>query len=468
MKFIFHFFLLLSTSSLLLHCSEDGSTDIQDERIVFSTEIQPIFESSCISCHGSTAAENNLRLDSWQQLIRGSDYSEAVIPFDADNSLLYEMLTKLESPHLPPADSLSQEQISRIYTWIEEGAMDDEGHVPHESVNEKLYVCNQNAGLVSVIELNTWMVIRNIIFADLGFSDNSKPHDVAVDPDGNWYVSLIGDGKVLKFDTHYNLIGSVDFPAAGILALNESNSLLYVGHTLSTPDVPQTLAAINYADMTLTQISLPYARPHGLASGPNSNFVFNLSLFDNIISVIDVANDPHEIKTSDFLEAPPDRKVVQINVAPDNNSAVLSSQFDQKLIILDITNVDSIVVADSVIVGDHPWHPKYSEDGSQIFVGNNLSNTVSVVSTSSSLQQKVYGSGDGSDGLAQPHGLVLSPGNPLIYVSNRNVNGLYSPRYDFGDNSKTGTVVVINTQTDQIEKIIEIEAFPSGIAIDAL
>lgn len=459
-------FLSLLSTNFLWNCSEEGITDLANDSIVFSKEIQPIFNSKCISCHGQTVAEENLRLDSWDQLIRGSLHSESIIPYDPDNSLLYEMLTKLETPHLSGTDSIMQDELRILRDWIAEGAMDDEGHIPHEAAAEKLYVCNQGSGMVSVIELNTWMVIRNIKFKDLGFSDNSKPHDITVDETGNWYVSLIGDGKVLKFDVNYNLLGDVDFSSAGLLALNTKNSILYAGHTLSNPDVPQTLAAINYQDMTLTNISLPYTRPHALATHFNSNYVFNLSLVDNRIAVINSESNPENVENVQILPGE-NRTIVQLTIAPDNNSAVLSSQFDQKLLILDISNIAAINVVDSVMVGHHPWHPKYSGDGSKIFVGNNVSNTVSVVNTSSYQQEQLYGIGDGSDGLAQPHGLVVSNGNPLIYVSNRNTNGLYTPRYNFGDNANTGTIVVINTELNQTEKVIEIEKFPSGLALSA-
>ncbi len=82
-------------------------------------------------------------------------------------------------------------------------------------------------------------------------------------------------------------------------------------------------------------------------------------------------------------------------------------------------------------------------------------------------EETTIGSGDGSDGLAEPHGLVISPSGQYVYVTNRNKNipAEYTPRYDLGDNANSGTVVVINTATNVIEKVIEVEEYPSGIAI---
>ena len=50
-----------------------------------------------------------------------------------------------------------------------------------------------------------------------------------------------------------------------------------------------------------------------------------------------------------------------------------------------------------------------------------------------------------------------------VYVSNNNLKGAYTPRYDLGDNPQPGTVVVIDTATNEIEKVIEVEAYATGL-----
>jgi DNA-binding beta-propeller fold protein YncE len=90
-----------------------------------------------------------------------------------------------------------------------------------------------------------------------------------------------------------------------------------------------------------------------------------------------------------------------------------------------------------------------------------------VVNTVTRQEIMQIGRGDGSDGLAEPHGLVISTDGSYVYVTNRNKNipAEYTPRHDFGDNVNTGTVVAISTATNQIEKVLEIQQFPSGLAI---
>ncbi len=40
---------------------------------------------------------------------------------------------------------------------------------------------------------------------------------------------------------------------------------------------------------------------------------------------------------------------------------------------------------------------------------------------------------------------------------------VYTPRYDLGDNARAGTVAVIDTESQEIVKIIEIEGYGSGL-----
>jgi YVTN family beta-propeller protein len=63
-------------------------------------------------------------------------------------------------------------------------------------------------------------------------------------------------------------------------------------------------------------------------------------------------------------------------------------------------------------------------------------------------------------GLAQPHGAALTPDGRYLFVSNNNRKGTYTPT---GDNPKAGTVTVIDTQTNEIVKVIEVGTYPTGV-----
>jgi YVTN family beta-propeller protein len=439
------------------------------QNISYTNHVQPLLNKYCVSCHGAQSPAAGLQLDSWNSLIRGSGDGEALIPFDPDNSLMIEMLTKLTSgPHPSEAGAKSPDSIETAFLkrWIREGSKNDNGNIAYENSINRLYVCNQDAGIISVIDTDAKVVIRNIHLSDVGYS-SPKPHDIAVEPGGEyWYVSLIGDGKVVKFDRNYQMVADVNFPAPGLLAMHPTKDLLYVGHTLSLPNVPQTIGVINRSNMTLQEISLPFTRPHALVTDHSGKNIFFSSLVQSTLATIDTDINPSEIANLFSINGP-SRTLVQMNVSPDDREIYISSQLEEQLIVLDSSDPTNIQLIDSIQVGQYPWHPKFTPDGSRVYVGNNLSHTVSVVNTTTRQEEMQIGMGNGSDGLAEPHGLVISPSGNYVYVTNRNRNipGEYIPRHNFGDNANAGTVVVINVQTNSIEKVLEIEEFPSGLAI---
>jgi YVTN family beta-propeller protein len=434
---------------------------------MYSAHVQALFNKKCISCHGTTTAEAGLKLDTWNNVIKGSNYGEALIPFDADNSLMMELVRKLTNgphPSEAGADTLTTVEANFLARWINEGGRNDNNEVPYQNSTKRLYVCNQSAAMVSVIDTDAKVVIRNIKLTDLGYSTEAKPHDVTVEPDGQyWYVSLIGDGKVVKFDKDNNFVAEADFDAAGLLAMHPTKDLLYVGHTLSIQNVPQTVGAITRSTMSLTPIPLPFTRPHAFVADRAGRYVYFASLVNNIFAVIDTDTNPDEVDNLTNISG--GHTLVQMNISPDDREIYITSQFTEQMLILDSSDPSNITTMDSVHVGQHPWHPKYTPDGNYVYVGNNVSNTVSVVNTMTRHADMTIGTGDGSDGLAQPHGLVVSPGGKYVYVTNRNVLELYTPRYDLGDNAKTGTVVVINTSSNSIDKVLELEESLSGATI---
>ena len=102
-------------------------------QVDYTTQVQPIFNNHCLSCHLAVNGSGALELDSYEYLMQGdSNNGPAVIPFNADSSLLYKVL--LPMPVIVPnepiccqmpknAEPLSLEQQTIIYNWINEGAI---------------------------------------------------------------------------------------------------------------------------------------------------------------------------------------------------------------------------------------------------------------------------------------------------------------------------------------------------------
>ena len=267
--------LLVGAALLLMACVPSGpqgagATPAHDSHnIKFSEQILPLLQQKFAPLLQN---ETGLRLDSWQSLMAGSDFGEVLIAFDADNSLLIELATKLDAAHAlrPHAEALTPEDIDLVRRWIDEGARNDEGAVPYAEAEYLLYACNQGTAVVSVIDMEANVVIRTVKLQPLGFTENSRPHHTAVEPDGSfWYVSLIGDDKVLKFNRDNELVAQTDFERPGMLALHPTQDLLFVGRSMKAVKPPQRIGMIQRSDMTIEEIDVFFSRPHALAIHPD-------------------------------------------------------------------------------------------------------------------------------------------------------------------------------------------------------
>ena len=115
MKNIIFYFLII-TESLF------GQVD-------YSTQIQPIFNDNCISCHIDGGAYfGGLDLSSYSLVMEGGSSGNTIVPFDHSSSELFNRITLDEGDYefMPQnGTSLSQSEIDLIAQWIDEGALQE-------------------------------------------------------------------------------------------------------------------------------------------------------------------------------------------------------------------------------------------------------------------------------------------------------------------------------------------------------
>jgi len=90
--------------------------------IDFNRDIGPIFQASCIKCHGAEEPQGRLRLDSEQGALQGGVSGKVIVPGKGAESLLVKrVLGSADGPRMPlGADALPAEQIRLIRAWINE------------------------------------------------------------------------------------------------------------------------------------------------------------------------------------------------------------------------------------------------------------------------------------------------------------------------------------------------------------
>lgn len=91
--------------------------------VVFSRDIKPIFDSSCIKCHGRGRSKGGFQLDTRDTLLKGGDSGPAVLKGKSEDSLLIELVSGLNPDNVMPkkGSRLTPEQVGLLRQWIDQG-----------------------------------------------------------------------------------------------------------------------------------------------------------------------------------------------------------------------------------------------------------------------------------------------------------------------------------------------------------
>ncbi|MFD2533326.1 YncE family protein [Gracilimonas halophila] len=324
-----------------------------------------------------------------------------------------------------------------------------------------IYVCNQGSASVTVIDASSNEISATVDLQELGFSANAKPHHTVAEPDGSyWYVTLIGENRVLKFNRNNELVDEVVLEVPGLMAMHPTENLLYVGRSMSAVNPPQSFGIIERSDMNvLDEVDLFFTRPHALTTTPNGRWTFVGSLSENQILSLNYEDDE-----TNLTNIPGNTHTfVNFAISPDGETMVATGQVSGQLLIFDISDPFSPNMKKSISVGAQPWHPVFSPDGKLVYFGNKEAHSVSVINMESLMAEAPIE----GEGLAQPHGAALSKDGKYLYISSNNLNGKYNPEGLEDIQDFPGTVTVINTETRKIEKIIEVGHYASGIGTNA-
>ena len=322
-----------------------------------------------------------------------------------------------------------------------------------------LYVANQEAAAVTVIDLQTHEIAEIIDLERMGYGANAKPHHIAVEPDGShWYVSLIAANLVLKFNRANELVGSTEFERPGLLAIHPNGEWLFVGRSMAAVNPPQRIGRIDISTMEVEEYDVFIPRPHALLPTPDGRWVFTGSLGENSVVTVGAESGEADLHR---LGMGATHVLVQYAVSPDGQVLVATGELSSKLLVFDITDPRSPELVREVEVGARPWHPSWSADGRWIWFGNLGANEVTLVDTTDwSVAAVVRG-----EGLAEPHGSALSADGSRLYVANRNEKGSYVSSNQMGYDLPGGTVVVIDTATREIVDVIETPPYAAGIGL---
>jgi len=89
----------------------------------FELHVRPVLATICATCHGSQKASSGLRVDSRAALLTGGEHGPALVPGQADNSLIMHAIRRThDEVVMPPDEELPVETIDHFARWIDQGA----------------------------------------------------------------------------------------------------------------------------------------------------------------------------------------------------------------------------------------------------------------------------------------------------------------------------------------------------------
>ncbi|HEU5072193.1 MAG TPA: c-type cytochrome domain-containing protein [Verrucomicrobiae bacterium] len=129
-------FIAVAATAILTSCTRQSEAAVTPgtipppaakQDVTFATDIKPIFDAACIKCHGADKQKAELRLDSREGALKGSEDGPV---FEVGKSALSILVTNVarvgdEDDWMPPIDKgkpLTVEQVALIRAWIDQGA----------------------------------------------------------------------------------------------------------------------------------------------------------------------------------------------------------------------------------------------------------------------------------------------------------------------------------------------------------
>ncbi len=333
---------------------------------------------------------------------------------------------------------------------------------PGPAAAGKLYVVNQAGATISVIDEARLAVDTVIDLRGLGFTANAKPHHIAVEADGaHWYVSLIGDGRVLKFDRSNKLLAQVRMETPGLLTLDPAHDSLYVGRSMTAVNPPKSLGVIARTSFTLVEeqeIVIP--RPHALAVTLDGKWVHAASLAENRIASVETATGRVTLTTIPGAA----RSLVQFALSPDGRTMIASGELSNTLLVFDLTRPPPMAPVREIPLEGKPWEPRFSADGRHIYVTLLAKNAMVEIDPATwTIRRTLEGR------MAQPYGMLLGASGRYAFIVNQN-SGAMTPGQSghemhgmAGHSARDGWLTILDLKTGTVRATLMLGNGPTGI-----
>jgi len=470
---------LLSVAIIFTNCTlvDDDEQTQAGNNFGYETEaVSNIMNTSCAAegCHNSSAPVNGFSTYLYSEAMLGATSrplgnnvfygGEDIVPFNAGKSLVMQFVegnitSKLSFSHR----MLSSSQISTLRNWIDGGAKNYKNEIPFENpASYRVYVCNSGSENISVID-GTERVVSRIVNVDDKTIETDSPYWVA-ESGSYYYVTFNKANKFVKIRKSDNIIVATlsNVIGAGIIKIMSSGLKAYVSRSFdSNPDY-NTIYVVDLQSMTLQKmIQFPLAGLlHGMALDENRGYLYVADAQNNMIHIVslltDLVIDTRFTLTQNYYP-------LFIEVSPDGNYLYVSASNTNGLLVF---NAGSRVLLSTVPLRTKPYGIAVSKFGDKIYVASNGSDAVEVVTKTGNFWDKTNTILHPT--MSSPFALSISSDDRTLFVTNVNSSGKFAPAYQVSGEGNISTVSIINTSTESVENILEVEEASHGIAVEKL
>jgi len=478
MKFIGILFFLLSISS----CRFDKGPVPDGD---FPQEVANILQTNCatLGCHNAQSSTNaaGLDLSSWESLMKGSRTGAAVVPFASGESFLLNFvntfpdLGSMQTPSMPPNRApLSRTEVEILRNWILSGAPNKKQEIAFSgsSTQKKIFVVNQGCDLLSVIDIETGLLIRSLT---VGTSEAiESPHSVRLRPDGKiGYIVFLAAPFIQYFNAETNeILGEIEigFGQWNTIVFSSDNNYAFAADF--SPD--GKIACVDLRQNKLVQTyqgSGFLVNPHGQAYHPNLSELWVAPQYGNFIYRLDVSDPLNPVKKNALLldnsgipTTSPDLDPHELAFSPDAKYLFVTCSRTNELRVIDLTTETLI---QTIPTGLYPQELSISLNENYPLLAmscmeDSLSfpaqgrGSVLVINWKTLEQQSFFYPG------FQPHGLVLDDRDGSLWVANRNVSdGGPAPHHSGSCSGKSGYVNRFQAQNGT-----KLNAYPIWLSVD--
>lgn len=321
------------------------------------------------------------------------------------------------------------------------------------SAADKVYIANENADTVSVLDAASFKVLTSVRVGKM-------PHNVQVAPDGKvvWVTSngepdadAVPGHQEMKKEAH----AAMAKPGAVWLIDSETNAViakipvgLHPAHVVLTPD-GRFAYITNGGDNSVTVIdaaarsvvaTIPVGKfPHGLRFAPDGRQAYVANLKGGTVSVIDVASH------KEVAQIPVGKGPAQVGFTPDGRLAFVSLSEERAVAVIDPATRK---VTGKMSVGTVPIQLSATPDSRTLLVANQGSrskpgNTVSMIDLQTLKLVKTVVTGSGA------HGVAVDRAGRLAYITN----------------TYADTVSVIDIKSRAVVSTVRVGKGPNGVSV---